>query len=140
MPIGNGVLKPATTSSPWAFIRYSPYNSFFPVEGNLVKATPVPDFSFKFPNSIVWIVAPVPSVVSLITIGYPTDNPGKLACFRVNSSASGWPLVPVVVVIPVMIPEKPWIFVAPDTNSTLLTASVLPIPATAMNPIETGES
>ena len=34
-------------------IKYSPYNSFLPVEGNLVKATPVPEFSFKFPKTIV---------------------------------------------------------------------------------------
>ena len=36
-----GVLVPATTSSPCAFIKYSPNNSFFPVDGFLVNATPV---------------------------------------------------------------------------------------------------
>ena len=33
---------PATTSSPWALMRYSPNSAFSPVAGLRVKATPVP--------------------------------------------------------------------------------------------------
>ena len=48
-----GVLVPATTSSPCALIKYSPKTSFFPVDGFLVKATPVAQSSPIFPNTIV---------------------------------------------------------------------------------------
>ena len=40
-PAAGGVRMPATTSSPWAFRRYSPYSSGSPVDGLRVKATPV---------------------------------------------------------------------------------------------------
>ena len=43
--MGWGVRTPATTSSPWALIRYSPKIPFSPVAGFLVKATPVPEVS-----------------------------------------------------------------------------------------------
>ena len=55
-----GVLIPATTSSPWAFIRYSPNNLFSPVDGFLVKATPVPDVIPMLPNTIDWMFTAVP--------------------------------------------------------------------------------
>ena len=48
-----GVLTPATTSSPCAFIRYSPYSFFSPVAGFLENATPVPDVLPIFPNTII---------------------------------------------------------------------------------------
>ena len=41
--MGEGVRIPATTSSPWALIRYSPISFFSPVAGLRVKATPVPE-------------------------------------------------------------------------------------------------
>ena len=50
--IGLGVRIPATTSSPWALIKYSPQNVFSPVAGSLVKATPVPELSPEFPNTM----------------------------------------------------------------------------------------
>ena len=59
---------PATTSSPCAFIKYSPYNSFIPFDGFLVKATPVPDLSLRLPKTIAWIVAPVPHSSGILLI------------------------------------------------------------------------
>ena len=53
LDIGCGVLMPATTSSPCALSKYSPKSSFVPSDGFLVNATPVPDLSFKLPNTIV---------------------------------------------------------------------------------------
>ena len=47
-----GVLVPATTSSPCALIKYSPKTSFFPVDGFLVKATPVAQSLPIFPNTM----------------------------------------------------------------------------------------
>ena len=47
-----GVRTPATTSSPCASIRYSPYRTFSPVAGSRVNATPVALFSPKFPNTM----------------------------------------------------------------------------------------
>ena len=44
-----GVLTPATTSSPWAFIKYSPNNLGSPFTGLLLKATPVPELLFLLP-------------------------------------------------------------------------------------------
>ena len=49
---GWGVLMPATTSSPWALGSHSPKKTFSPVEGFLVKATPVPQFFPRFPKTI----------------------------------------------------------------------------------------
>ena len=66
--IGCGVLIPATTSSPCALIRYSPYNSLMPLDGFLVNATPVPDLSFRFPKTIVCTVAPVPNESGILLI------------------------------------------------------------------------
>ena len=47
-----GVRMPATTSSPCASTKYSPYNFFSPVFGLRVNKTPVPDVSPKFPKTI----------------------------------------------------------------------------------------
>ena len=58
--IGSGVLIPATTSSPCAFIKYSPYIPFSPVDGFLEKATPVPEVSPLLPNTISWTLTAVP--------------------------------------------------------------------------------
>ena len=43
---------PATTSSPWASGNHSPKKTFSPVDGFLVKATPVPQFLPMFPKTI----------------------------------------------------------------------------------------
>ena len=58
--IFKGVRMPATTSSPCAFGRYSPYNSFAPVSWFLVNATPVPESDPMLPNTIIWTFAAVP--------------------------------------------------------------------------------
>ena len=50
--MGAGVLIPATTSSPCALIKYSPKKIFSPVDGSLVKQTPVPELSPVFPKTI----------------------------------------------------------------------------------------
>ncbi len=55
-----GVRMPATTSSPWAFVRYSPYSFFSPVFGSRVNATPVPESSPMLPNTIVTTLHAVP--------------------------------------------------------------------------------
>ena len=57
---GWGVRMPATTSSPWAFRRYSPYSSGSPVEGLRVKATPVAESSPMLPNTICTTLTAVP--------------------------------------------------------------------------------
>ncbi len=58
--MGWGVRMPATTSSPWAFIRYSPKNRRSPVPGSRVKATPVPELSPMLPKTMVWTLTAVP--------------------------------------------------------------------------------
>ena len=58
--MGEGVRIPATTSSPWALMRYSPNSAFSPVAGSRVKATPVPDFSFRLPNTMGCTLTAVP--------------------------------------------------------------------------------
>ncbi len=58
--MGRGVLVPATTSSPWAFRRYSPKKTFSPVEGFLVKATPVPESVPMLPKTMLWTLTAVP--------------------------------------------------------------------------------
>ena len=58
--MGRGVRMPATTSSPWAFIRYSPYSFFSPVEGLRVKATPVPQSSPMLPKTMPCTLTAVP--------------------------------------------------------------------------------
>src|SRR5260370_7099284 len=51
---------PATTSSPCAFARKSPYGRASPVAGSRVNATPVPESSPLLPNTIVWTFTAVP--------------------------------------------------------------------------------
>ena len=51
---------PATTSSPWAFGNHSPKKIFSPVEGFLVKATPVPQSFPRFPKTIACTLTAVP--------------------------------------------------------------------------------
>ena len=58
--MGTGVRTPATTSSPWALIRYSPKKRFSPVPGSRVKATPVPELSPMFPKTMAWTLTAVP--------------------------------------------------------------------------------
>ncbi len=64
--IGWGVRMPATTSSPWAFIRYSPKSSFSPVLGLRVKATPVALSSPMLPKTIVCTLTAVPSLSEIL--------------------------------------------------------------------------
>ncbi len=58
--MGIGVRTPATTSSPWALVRNSPISFFSPVAGSRVKATPVPEFSFRLPKTIGMTLTAVP--------------------------------------------------------------------------------
>ncbi len=59
---GRGVRMPATTSSPWAFIRKSPKGSpASPVTLLRVNATPVPDREPVLPNTICCTLTAVPS-------------------------------------------------------------------------------
>ena len=60
-----GVLIPATTSSPWALIKYSPKKTFSPVAGFLVKATPVAEVSPILPNTIATMLTAVPQVCGI---------------------------------------------------------------------------
>jgi hypothetical protein len=55
---------PATTSSPCAFVRYSPNISFSPVPGLRVKPTPVAQSSPMLPNTIVQTFTAVPFAMS----------------------------------------------------------------------------
>ena len=55
-----GVRTPATTSSPWAFTRNSPYSIFSPVAGLRVNSTPVPESGPRLPNTIDMMTQPVP--------------------------------------------------------------------------------
>ena len=55
-----GVRMPATTSSPWALVRYSPKRTFSPVFGSRVKATPVPESSPMLPKTMVTTLTAVP--------------------------------------------------------------------------------
>ena len=57
---GRGVRMPATTSSPWALTRNSPYSSLAPVEGLRVKQTPVADVSPRLPKTICMMFTAVP--------------------------------------------------------------------------------
>ncbi len=66
MAIFFGVRMPATTSSPWAFCRYSPYMSFSPVAGLRVKATPVPESSPMLPNTMVTTFTAVPQSCAIL--------------------------------------------------------------------------
>ena len=44
--------KPATTSSPWASRRNSPYRWFSPVDGLREKRTPVPEVGPRLPKTM----------------------------------------------------------------------------------------
>ena len=55
-----GVRIPATTSSPWALIRYSPLKMFSPVAASRLKHTPVADVSPMLPKTIAITVTAVP--------------------------------------------------------------------------------
>ena len=57
--MGEGVRTPATTSSPWALIRYSPNRAFSPVAGLRVKATPVPELP-ELPKTMDCTLTAVP--------------------------------------------------------------------------------
>jgi len=57
---GCGVRMPATTSSPCALIRYSPYTPGSPVDGSRVKQTPVAERSPLLPNTICITFTAVP--------------------------------------------------------------------------------
>ena len=58
--IFGAVRMPATTSSPWALVRYSPNSTFSPVFGSRVNATPVPESSPMLPKTIVTTLTAVP--------------------------------------------------------------------------------
>ena len=58
--IFGAVRMPATTSSPWALVRYSPKRTFSPVFGSRVKATPVPESSPMLPKTMVTTLTAVP--------------------------------------------------------------------------------
>ena len=58
--IGFGVRTPATTSSPWAFGRYSPYRVFSPLAGSRVNATPLALAAPRLPNTMAWMFTAVP--------------------------------------------------------------------------------
>ncbi len=51
---------PATTSSPCALVRNSPYSSLAPVEGLREKQTPVAEVSPRLPNTICCTLTAVP--------------------------------------------------------------------------------
>ncbi len=57
---GSVLRMPATTSSPWALIRKSPYSPFAPVAGSRVNPTPVPERSSRLPNTMAWTLTAVP--------------------------------------------------------------------------------
>ena len=83
--IGTGVRIPATTSSPCAFNKNSPKNALSPVDGFLVKATPVPDESPIFPNTIATTFAAVPRLSGMLfSLRYVTH----LAPFHESNTAS----------------------------------------------------
>ena len=60
MVICCGVRMPATTSSPWALIRYSPLKMFSPVAASREKATPVAELSPMLPNTMACTETAVP--------------------------------------------------------------------------------
>jgi len=63
--MGSGVRTPETTSSPCAFIRYSPKKACSPVAGLRVKPTPVPEVSPRLPKTIACTLTAVPSQSSM---------------------------------------------------------------------------
>ena len=58
--ISCGVRMPATTSSPWALIRFA-VKLFSPVDGLRVKATPVAEVSPILPKTMACTLTAVPS-------------------------------------------------------------------------------
>mmetsp|Transcript_8810 Transcript_8810/g.27785 ORF Transcript_8810/g.27785 Transcript_8810/m.27785 type:complete len:347 (-) Transcript_8810:215-1255(-) len=69
--MGSGVRMPATTSSPCALIRYSPYSLFSPVDGLRVNSTPVPLLSEKLPYAMYCTLTAVPlRLVILLILRY----------------------------------------------------------------------
>src|SRR3989339_1354545 len=65
---GDGVLIPATTSSPWAFTSHSPKNLCSPVAGFLVKHTPVAELLPMLPNTIACTLVAVPQSCGMPSI------------------------------------------------------------------------
>ena len=59
--MGIGVRMPETTSSPCAFIRYSPKKACSPVAGLRVKPTPVPEVSPMLPKTMHCTLTAVPA-------------------------------------------------------------------------------
>ena len=59
--IGSGVRVPATTSSPWASTRNSPYRPGWPVAGLRLKQTPVAERASRLPKTISITLTAVPS-------------------------------------------------------------------------------
>ncbi len=66
--IGSGVRMPATTSSPCALVRNSPYSSAVPVAGLRVNATPVAQSSPRLPNTIACTLTAVPIATGMLFI------------------------------------------------------------------------
>ncbi len=64
--ISCGVRMPATTSSPCALIRNSPYSFFSPVDGLRVKATPVAEVSPILPNTMACTLTAVPQLSGML--------------------------------------------------------------------------
>ncbi len=59
---------PATTSSPCALGRYSPYRILSPVDGLRVNATPDPEVSPMFPKTIACTLQAVPQAAGMLCI------------------------------------------------------------------------
>ena len=77
-PSSGSVLRmPATTSSPWALTRKSPYGPFSPVAGSRVKPTPVPDWSSRLPNTIACTFTAVPRSCGDALAVAVGDRPGR---------------------------------------------------------------
>ena len=64
--ISCGVRMPATTSSPCALMRNSPYSFFSPVDGLRVKATPVAEVSPILPNTMACTLTAVPQLSGIL--------------------------------------------------------------------------
>ena len=63
-----GVRIPATTSSPWALIRYSPLNRSSPLPASREKHTPVAEVSPILPNTIACTLTAVPHSAGIPSI------------------------------------------------------------------------
>ena len=64
--MGDGVRMPATTSSPWALVRYSPNRRRSPVFGSRVKATPVPESAPRLPKTMDTTLTAVPRSCAIL--------------------------------------------------------------------------